>query len=450
MKLVFVTILAVLLSCSCSSGIELNYANGGPKTRFSDLDNDVLYNIFYYLEMDDLFNLIEIHSDLSLVTGTVFHYKYGVERLEIVTKNRRGYGNITPRYKENAKKLSVFDIRFALNVLKHFGSYFQAIKFSYVYELDVSDLDKVIRLLTEKCSNSLEQLELEMKDDLLAKFTRPFEAVQELTIKTPTYLQLSARIRLDELFPQLRRLNLWSDRAYPKFHFIDNTFPHLEHFGIRAMYKTNSEYVKELILKNPTIQSIAPNVHDPQLFQFISQNLPNLTNLTIHHDINEHVDFENVKNLQLLIPQIHPITNDIDAIDKLSVPRMESLRMNLERMKSGKWEEFVQNHAQLRRLHIFDSHITPSDDPFRLMNRFTADLSNLMEFSFTSRHKYYYNAESVIQFIESHSKLNSYHLVNVEFHSGQQEILHESLGNEWIIDFHSNDASFDRKQPILE
>lgn len=123
MWLIFITFLAVLFSGSCSNENELIDQNGGIKTQFTDLNDDVLYIIFNDLKLNDLQNLAQLNSRFADIAYEVVRRKYRHFRLEISIKSSE------PQFDEDQNKYTIYDIQMALNVLKYFGNCFQVLKF---------------------------------------------------------------------------------------------------------------------------------------------------------------------------------------------------------------------------------------------------------------------------------------------------------------------------------
>lgn len=436
MKLVILTLLAVLLGCCCSGGSELYGANEGNKLQFSDLDTDVMYIIINQLELDDLLNLEEVDIKCMALVAEVMRHKYRHGQLNIITQRRDGFPRkkSCEQFDNNQHQLTLHDVPLALRVLKSFGGYFQAIKFSCAFGLTgtkCSNLDKIGQYINEYCSKTVKRLDLDTADDLLKTFSKPFEAAEELSIHS-TIDKTYSTIRLNELFPQLRRFD--SDAKMNNYGFINGTFPHLQHFSLFSS-ATFSHHVKEFIQKHPTIQSVDSHTRDPSMIKFISQQLPNLENLTIHEiNLFEYVQFERLKHLDWSCRYVN-------SMDKFSVPRLESLKIgNYIPVDSSKWMQFFRSITQLRRLHVAGSSGLAQRSMFDL-NQFTVDLSNLTEITVSIDTEF----GSVVAFFENHRQLNKCNFVNFKFKPYQQKILRERLGHEWNIDFHSNGSTFERK-----
>lgn len=444
MKLFLLSFSIVLFSCGCSSANGFNVRTGKTKTRFCDLDDDVLYIIFSKLDLTDLVSLVEVDSRLSGMANDVFRPKHKHSQLEILAHRRESIEEKTvPPFKKDRNQLIINDVGLALSVLKYFGSNFQKITFSYVNKSKMNDLLEIIEFLNDNGSKTLKTLDLNIAHDFLEKFTRSFEAVEELNICSHT-IKFNESIQLNDLFPKLRRLNLKSI-GVSHFSFISSTFSHLEHFSLRLSNSndvTNIESVKELIRKNPTIRSIAARLDDPGLVAFTNQHLPNIENLTICSAPNDSVRFESVENFDFT-------SGDASSIDKLSMPRIESLKMIYDPKHLNKWMAFFKNHTQLRQLHIREKYLGNIYKLLRIFDQFTAHLTHLIDVSLGS---FVCNQdaqiESIVAFFENHKHLNSCRFLDGDFEPEHQQILRERLANEWNIDFKR--GSFRRKHPALE
>lgn len=446
MKFILLSLLAVLSSFSCSSGNSLSDSNIKIKTQFSDLNDDVFYIIFNYLECEDFLNLVQINSTLSDIATNVFRYKYRLHQLKITAGNTFLAARILQQFEDGQHQLAISNIPLAMNVLKSFGSIFQSVKFSYEWLTKNIYVNQMTQYIGEYCSKSVKQFDLDMRHDLLEKITAPFEAVKELTIRSRVS-SFNNSIRLNDLFPQLRRLNLVSVDA-SNYSFLNDEFPNLVHFSFRSCGSDdipNNKNIRELILRNPTIRSIEPQVRDTTLLQFINQQLPNLENLTIFNLAFDAIQFDSVKNLEIA-------TGNIDSIAKLSVPRIESLKMVYRSIHSHKWMAFFKNHTQLRRLHIREMHRVHVSQPLRNVDEFTADLLNLTDFTIDSfQYVVQDQIDSIVAFFAKHSKLKRCSFLEAEFSADRQRTLRERLGNEWETEFKEFDGFFQRKLPkILE
>lgn len=335
-SIIFLTFLAVLFGCICSSGNELVDRNGVAKTQLSELVDDVFFITFPHLELKDLMNLVEADSRLSRIAGLEVHFRYRNDR-----KLQIYYFDSHSGIYDTRNFINIHGVQMSLNMLKFFGQCFQSIIFTSDPNTEMNNLDRFIDYISKYCSTSLKALHLDMRHDLLEKFTKPMEALEELKIQLETET-FSVTIRMNEIFPKLRQLNLFAFECSNFLFYQQRIFTLHPFFPIDDV---NNENVRELIRKNPTIQSICALVKDPEMVKFINQHLPNIETLTILDVGIYPLVFENLKNLTFF-------SGNIDAIYNLTIPRLVILTMKYNDRYSSKWMEFfLKSHITSSLIH---------------------------------------------------------------------------------------------------
>lgn len=438
---------ALLLGCSCSSGYEPDLYEE-KKTQITDLNDDVLYLILNRLELKILLNVVKVNSKFSNIANAVVRRKYQNYKIEISVPT-----SSTSRISlyEVKNQIKIYNISWALNMLKYFGNSFRSLKIEE-NNMDSIDLSNVYQFVDKYCSKSLKQLQLGLSEHAsLDKFMMPFEAIEELHIQVMQNVQIVNNTKpLKEIFPNLRKLTLFSFHGV-NFSFINSELSHLEHFRIdgsdrHGINVKNKENIRQLIRKNPKIRNIELYISDLSLVTLISQHLPNLENLSLSalSDGNETVRLENVKNV--ILEQAY-----VGSIDKLLMPRLDSLKIKYNSKDFNKWKEFFRNHIQLRRLHLTETHYIFNEMPVQV-DVLTADLINLDDVIFKVFD--YMGIRPIIQFIENHKKLNKFQFAMSNFPAtNQATVLRDRFGNDWNIadiqmDFKG--LSFQRKHLIVE
>lgn len=435
MKLIFLPLLTLLLSCSCSIGSE-SIQNEELKTKFVDMNFDVLYIILSRLELVDLLNSVEAFPGFSEPVGEVFLRKY--PQLEIRLLSPVWDHPNQNQFYTDENRIEIYNFQMVLIVLKHFGNLFQTVKINAEY-MEATQLQLIKQFLNKYCSETLKQLELKyIMNDAMDEFTVPFKAVEELRcdFNNKKHNNLNETQPWNQLFPQLRRLtlNMRYIRKVIDGNFIDCIFPRLEHFHLSLHPLTDAwvqrtEQIRSFIKKNPTIRHFELYFHHLGLIEFISQHLSQLENLTLTRSDyiqDDKIYFENVKNLFL-----YDVNSD--KIDRFSFPHLNSLKMHIRTQGTETWMNFFRNHMQLKRLHLIEhssknEHVVP-------LNEYTADLSNLIDVSVEFAD--YHGVENIIQFVEGHGKLQKFRF-NFEydrrkFPANDLTILLNRLGNEWNI-----------------
>lgn len=441
MMLIGFVLFAVLCSCGISSGNESIDQNGEIKTQFNDLNSDVLYFIFYRLELTTLLKLAQVNSRSLDIAREVARRKYRHSKLKILFDSSR-----TQTCHESGNDvITIYDLNLALDLLKNFGDCIQSLEFYRgCDDISDTDIDTFFESLNNYCSKSLIQLGIEfLQVDLFEKFTKPFEALKELTIYSRLDKFNETR-PLNTLFPNLRKWDLFAVKVV-NYTFHNSKFEHLEHLSITGddqKYNRNIHFAKEMIRLHPTIRSVDIRIDDPTLVSFISQQQPNIENLTILRLGDDIVRLPSLKNLNF----INSDENNFNLIEKLRMPRLESLNTYINLADTARWTQFFNNHTQLRSLKIMQTFSI--NNPFGVLqnvDQITASLTHLTYMSFDVQ----VESESLVRFIENHKKLNVCQLSGIQlFSDGDKQMIRERLRKEWVLDF--DEPYFQRKKPVLE
>lgn len=426
-----------MLSCSSSSsGRELDQNVNGHKTvqnrknhtKFDNLNDDILYLILNQSGLDTQLSMAHVNSRSSNMAHFVVRRKYKNHSIDIAFDR-----DAEEILLENNNRITIYNLPFALNMFKNFGHYFRAIKIRDD-SLELVDVTKIINQITKYCSKSVKRLELESKNhDLLDKFTETLEQVEELIIDDGVLnaRQLSVEKPLNELFPNLRRLIIYS--RCQRVNFINSELPHSLHFEIFIGYSIGPntrivENVKEFIQKNPTIRSLEIGFYHATMIHFISQHLPQLESLTLYNlgIESDELRMENVKEFRLT-------TDDIclSSYDKLSLPRLVSLDIRYTG-DFRRWVPFLNKHPLVRHLHSSDIVIGPDH-----INELMANYTNLSDVTIDTCHNW--ELDTIVQFMENHQKLEKFQIrvskaeLFPELSQRRTDLL-EQFGDEWIVE----------------
>lgn len=406
MKLVFlVSVLAVLLNNSCSSGTE---QNGGIKLEFSDLNGDIIYQIFSQLPLRDLVNIAQTNFKHSLIAVEVF---------------RRMHRDVGLKFQNSIVLWTPFEMisnsRTIAYTLKHFGKYLKKLLIDYNHN-GFTALDKL-------------------------KVT--FEQVEEITCTISK--NFNETKSWNQQYPNLRRLKL---NLFVKIDisFINCKLPHLEYLSLKFfdldIYSGDTKLqIEEMIEKNPTIRGMEVYNFYPGFLMMLDQKLPNLENLTLSTlktESENSIHLRNIKNLDLFI---HYPPHAV--IEKFSLPHLESLKMYYNSEYRNEWNTFFQKHTNVSRLHV----TIPCNCLIYMQqfNEIMINLTNLVEISAGTIR--YTGIHPITQFIGSHGKLNIFRFKLSQFTEDDLQALQMQFANEWDIKAEfNNNLSFRRKSYILE
>lgn len=468
MKLIIVALFALLFCSSCSSEVG---QNGGNTMNLVDLNDDILYFMFERMPIDSLVKMAQMNSRFEYIANDVARRKYRHYHLKIIADTGKPFV-------ENENQLTIYDIPMALNVLEYFGNSFRTLKITDT-GTESSDLANLIRFANKYCSKTLKALSLDIQPhsefndfeydeqltenyeiavhghqnflpNVLVHFMMPFEVLEELDIQQRSF-EFNETMKLNQLFPQLKRFH-FNVMMGADYGFLNCEFPYLEDLRISVAMEYNDnikENVKKIIQKNPTIRSINLFFYatqDPNWLKFVGQHLPQLENLslsTFENDENDALQINNVKHLEFAMA-------NIGAIDKILMPRLESLTIDYEPENFNKWMEFLRNHRHLRCLHLDEIVYNGRGLP---VNEITAILPNLTDVTFMIVTRL--EIQCINRLIDNHKKLNRFRLIFKNSYTiDYGKTLHKQFENEWSIEDtlkHSLKVlSFKRKHPILE
>lgn len=455
MNLILVHLIAVVLISCCSNGSKL-HSRGNEietsskeeiETEFSALNYDVLYLIFSRLELTSLMSVVQTNSRNAEVVNDVIGGRYQNYRLDISTASENN--GLLSLYEIN-DKITVYDVPFALDVLKYFGHHFRGLIIQDK-NLELNDLMSISRFLIKYCQNSLEELQLKIKHhEILDKFSEPLPSVKDLNIHDMIKRDsVNMAMPLNELFPNLKRFTIYSWYC-TNYSFINTKLLQLEHFSIsgvnlQELSSNNNENIRKMIRKNPTIRSLELRIDDREIITLISKYLPKLENLKLlcFRIGNDLVQLKMVKRFELTGYNIR-----FSSIDKLLMPHLESLKMSFDPEDSVELMSFLNKHLQLRQLSLTDSRYLVNEPSIQI-NELTANLKHLTDVTVGIFD--YFGINPIVEFIENHPKLNRFQFAMGIFTTEQERTLRQRYQNEWNIEEFRMDfkgLSFKRKELI--
>lgn len=449
MRPVFLTLLAVLLSSCyfCTKGSEINQngnefrtiQRGNLTTEFIDLDEDVLDIIFNPLELHELLYTAEVFPQLSGIIGDVFRRKYlnngSLIKVYIHLPDR----SISSYHPRRAVKLidnviMTNDRRDSISLLKYFGHFLENVIIQY--NGINSDLKIINTLLNKSCLETLKHLQLnfaEMND--MEQLKIPFKGVEEFSTFISKH-KLKSSMKLNELFPNLRQLNLTLQRDVD-ISFIDGQFSHLNQFRFTVPSDGNAkkrmQLIKQLrgmLMRNPTIQSIDINfMYPPNFLKFLSRTMSNLEHLKLNNLVIDNFDPVKFDNVKSFVSKMSCL--DVKHLHRLTLPSLESLEMWYSSKCFDKWIQFLSYHTQLRQLRIIGFSDLLENIPH--LNALTTSLPNLRDLTVEA---YFYNGtERIAWFIQNNKQFEKVHFKfrDRSIHGRDVTALQQQLQDEWTV-----------------
>lgn len=437
------------------------------------MNEDCVFLILKQLNYNDLLSTAQVNEDLSSLASSVFHHKYS--HLQVVVryddefpKNPKEASNdsggktntgkigrffqrlfgIAPK-KEEAKpvahesdtSISITDYDSIVHTFKHFGSVIRRLKIFTLNELQNSNEEFMGHLISEYASESLTDVEFEfVNKKLLAHITAPLVNVETVRFFGVYLSAVPKGLRLNELFPTVRRLDLQSVDGDGMGYFNCH-MPHLIHFSTREINLDSEASFTDFIMKNPQIKSIEVNDNYPKFIQMANAHLPQLDTLKLSDFklSNGSVRFENVTTF---------VTNlQHGSLENLHFPRLQTLRIHYRSSRFVDYLKFLNEHNHLKHLHL--KYHTLSEAEF---HRLTDNLIHLtkvtLEIGFDGLAKQVFSSKVIVNFLKTHDKMTQLNVIKypAEWNVAQ---LQEQLKPEWDTEISERELVFERKENII-
>lgn len=249
MRFSFLLLSVALLCCSETFGSQNTQQSQPTKKKFLDLNDDVLLEIFGFVNWSDLLNLLKVHRRfVSLIEGPSRTNDPNYESL---------IGNQGVQFYVDDEKKEIRERR-EINIF--FNHWIRGTRKLAIdnRKLDAASSAMINTLANQRGANILTHLDLgDIQTNTLAQFTVPFVAVEELTLYIHNN-QAGANVQpLNVIFPNLKRLSMiLNDEC--DYHYLNHAFPKLERLRLMVSVDrtmTNRQLIG-LIEKNPQIKDI--------------------------------------------------------------------------------------------------------------------------------------------------------------------------------------------------
>lgn len=430
------------------------------------MDDDCVFLILEHLEFDDLLSVAQINDELSPLAADVYRRKYSHSRIEVgnyfyysdkryeliellnVTGIKIDTDTLEQILKEeslvvNAKSnIEICDDHIDVNhyddvlkTFKHFGHVMKKLKCISTSKAPVWQQQLVGYLISKYSSESLIDVEFEGNpDELWQHITKPLNNVENVRYIQNTLEPRIMIISFCDLFPTVHRLHLhgWTHYNLPNFHCH---MPHLEHFSM--IQSNNGSFYREILRKNPQIQSLNLDNVQSEFVHEINILLPQLETLELSRCRvrSGSIQFENVTTLRL---------GDAAFVspENLHFPQLKSLIIDYNYLYFDEYQSFLNEHRHLNRLHMKGYF---KDGP--QFQQLTANLRDLLEV--TLEYPCYVdffrdlNSNTIVEFLRSHDHVNQLNVI--DFSIEWKTKLQEELQHEWSSRIIENGLSFERK-----
>lgn len=296
-----------------------------------------LERIFDFLDLKDLLNVADTCNRLQIAATAYFSDEYGNKR---ITLNPYRSSNVIEVYEDEIN----VSRKACLPLLRCFGAKIKDLVIEYAHSPVRQQSNKPEEYINRYCADSLTSIsfcrDLNFTNEIIKK---PFKNVVDLCCVIVNLENKQAN--LVNWFPNMRSLYLMHVSTP-----IDVTFPHLEHFSIRADADFPIEYIANFLRVNQQLQSFdiqtSQHIPLPKLLDVISEN-PLITKLCVSPYIVNPVNVEKAKLMEFaakrqMMVELHFGTFELVADDVIVfLGQMNSLK---------KFSCFLKNRSECDRL----------------------------------------------------------------------------------------------------
>lgn len=391
---------------------------------FDDLNDDCKLLILEQLSVYDLFTVAELSSSFSKAAVNVYNRTLAKVPIRFIATRNPGMHAPYPQL----KYIAITDFNSTKSILKHFGSVISKLEF-YANRNHGSFISNLINL---HCSDTLKELNIETFDcEIFDNFVKPFKKVKRLIIEHAHRTLRNEHLEFNEQFPALENLELRAMVCNSSDIVVH--FPNLRRFhvlnkpkrqnGQHVMAYLNDDDVKRFILKNPKIQSISLRCDTNDFLWFISENLPQLNELTLNDFNGDPGDqrefaFENVRSLK---------TDNLRGHLPNGFRDLEVLKMH----NSVDWQasclDLLEKNKDLKQLEIMQTIYRNAVD----LNLLIGLIPNVVTLELHI--SYGVSDNSIVNFIEANEMLEKVFFYRSKTFEETAAYLEETIGNEWDI-----------------
>lgn len=399
------------------------------KMEFMKLSIDCKLLIFEMLKFSDLISLAETNREHSYLSADVFRRRYNNKTI-ILPIPCYTDSNISPNpFDEVDRYIKIRHFTHASKVLIHFGHVISSLRIEHYY-LPNSRALEIYKLVNSHCSETLVHFYLSDElEDAIEHFSKPFKAVEFLTLDGEFKKLSSSKFTFSELFPAVCNLDLSLVRIQ-QIDCTDLVLPRLTFLYIRiwddqALYFSEAD-AAQLIKNHPKIRELILRYPSRNLLKIVANGLFFLEKLTLQHyeertdDDDEAIYFGNLNKLAMERCARSMVSN-------VTFGNLQEFQTDAFPSQCIRWINFIESDKNLRHfqstLHIHEAQIV------RLAQ---ADL-NLEDVSILCAADV--RVDSVMQFIESCKRLKRIQLrmLSINFLNTILSALKQRFREDWII-----------------
>lgn len=393
------------------------------------------------MDFESLIRMSVVNKCFRQFAIRIFKQRYkAINRIEIDLFHKQ-------KWLIDAKTLHL-DSELGENFLKGFGN---SIKNLHIRANSTPSLLVIKRfgyLINTYCSESLIEFNVNLSGgDFFSVMDRPFKHATNVTILKTDFYEPTMNLELDELFPELRFLNLdFATQSVSNDLIIDRQFFNLIELSVNT--EIAHDFVR-IFQNNPQIRKlILRQVTSTDIFKIVNGLLSQLQTIEIVLDEPielagelSDIHFENVEELTICDHRIQP---------KFTFKQLKSFTLNVDKFDGkthgikAEWIDFMAKNTDLNKLIISKAYFI--DEQLQLLTQ----LHQLIEVSIQCDADI--SVDTIIEFLENNEQMQRFimkmkfgwHHINHEndFQLSILDALRHALDQKWIITLDADNHLF--------
>lgn len=319
----------------------------------TDMDNDCLEEIFKYLSIDDLLNVVDANKLLRIAAGSLYRRKFGRKPVTLSKMKPNQTTLIGTLY-----QVEVTGLKKCLQFVRCFGSFISVLCIDY-NQAARKDYIYLNRYINQFCTDTLIDANfnyIQKRTNLQSFIKKPFKMVEFLRI---TASNLGNQLtEIIELFPNVRRLQLHSNQMNGGC--IEKNLARLEYMDVEINFGTMDgdglENIIQAIRLNPQLRRL--RIHEKIQFTFgyfveMVWKSSSITEDAQYHDLAQALpafprNSRNIRSSDVIefIGRVKHLTKFSFYFDKSKDQQFEELKAHLD----GEWDcSHWDGHVKLKR-----------------------------------------------------------------------------------------------------
>lgn len=257
--------------------------------QLSDINIKCQLQIMDKLDLNGLLNVAQTSAHFETLAADIFRRKHAKKTVEIFGPLKKEAAN---PIEESSVDVRIENYQTVLKFIRVFGPLIQKLTISYP-NIELHERKEIHELVDKYCSDTLLTIFLNSCDqNALQNLKKPFKMVEEVIITGELETSQHSTVKLNEIFPSLRRLSLNYIETLDT-DIVDVEFPHLNHFSVTFTFLMDIKIgVEKLFKKNRHLKNLTLSYCNSfDYLKMASEYLPKLEGLWLDWE-NEKDEYE--------------------------------------------------------------------------------------------------------------------------------------------------------------